>query len=384
MKIRIVSLNKSVSLKQNDSLDIAKGKQNYSLFLFKTEALVKSDVGINDISPGDCILISPSSPIFIKSKKDSVQYDLIEFKGSDATRMVQQVGFSVNTVFTPIQVYFADALLDKISKECNANDLLWERIIATSLDELLSKIVRFSKQDFVLSMPDHAQRLRELRSEVHENFSKHWTIGNMAEIMGLSSSRFASLYKQVFNTSPTEDLIKTRIEQSKKMLSATKVSVKKVSVACGFESVHYFHRAFKKRMNITPKHFQNHMLSMKGSVPTQEDNTSLDALSLNSDFSGTMEIIDGELVFHGSGSAWTNFIGYGVEELRDKPFINFISPEYLDLAMETVNHIIQGNNVFDVAFALTCKNGDTAGIDFSAVSKGGSWFWFAKKQLVEA
>ena len=200
MKIRIVSLNKSISLKQNDSLDIAKGKQNYSLFIFKTEALVKSDVGINDISPGDCILISPSSPIFIKSKKDSVQYDLIEFKGSDATRMVQQVGFSVNTVFTPIQIYFADALLDKISKECNANDLLWERIIATSLDELLSKIVRFSKQDFVLSMPDHAQRLRELRSEVHENFSKHWTIGNMAEIMGLSSSRFASLYKQVFNT----------------------------------------------------------------------------------------------------------------------------------------------------------------------------------------
>lgn len=384
MKIRIVSLNKSLSLNPSETLDIPRGKQNYSLFLFKTEALVKSDAGINDVNPGDCILISPSTSIFVKPKKDAIVYDLIEFKGSDATRLVSQVGFELNSVCSPVQIYFVDALMDKISKECNANDLLWERVIASSLDELLTKLVRFSKQDFVLSMPDHAQRLRELRSEVHENFSKHWTISNMAEMMGLSSSRFASLYKQVFNTSPTEDLIKTRIEQSKKMLSATKVSVKKVSVACGFESVHYFHRAFKKRMNITPKHFQNHMLSMKGSIPVQNDSASLDSLSLNADFSGTMEISNGELVFHGSGTAWTNFIGYDIQDLRDKPFINFIIPEDLNIATETVNHIIQGNNVFDVAVSLKCKNGDTVGIEFSAVSKGDTWFWFAKKQLIEA
>ena len=384
MKIRIVSLNKSLSLKSNDTLDFPKGKQNYSLFLFKSEALVKSNAGINDVNAGDCILISPSTSIFVKPKKEAVTYDLIEFKGSDATRLVSQVGFELNSVCSPVQIYFVDALMDKITKECNANDLLWERVIASSLDELLTKLVRFSKQDFVLSMPDHAQRLRELRSEVHENFSKHWTIGNMAEMMGLSSSRFASLYKQVFNTSPTEDLIKTRIDQSKKMLSATKVSVKKVSAACGFESVHYFHRAFKKRMNITPKHFQNHMLSMKGSIPSQEDNSSLDALSLSSDFSGTMEIINGELVFHGSGTAWNNFIGYDVKELRDKPFINFISPEDLDVATETINHIVQGNNVFDVAVSLTRKDGEPVGIEFSAVSKGETWFWFANKQLVEA
>ena len=82
--------------------------------------------------------------------------------------------------------------------------------------------------------------------------------------------------------------------------------------------------------------------------------------------------------------AWNNFIGYDVKELRDKPFINFISPEDLDVATETINHIIQGNNVFDVAVSLTCKSGDTVGIQFSAVSKGDTWFWFAKKQLVDA
>jgi hypothetical protein len=49
-----------------------------------------------------------------------------------------------------------------------------------------------------------------------------------------------------------------------------------------------------------------------------------------------------------------------------------------------VNHIIQGNNVFDVEVSLTCKNGESVGIEFSAVSKGDNWFWFAKKLLIEA
>ena len=217
--------------------------------------------------------------------------------------LVQQVGLELNTLHTPIQTFFIDSILDRITKESRASDLLWERIVAGCVDELLSKIYRFSKQDFVLSMPDHAQKLRDLRSEVHETFSKPWTIGQMASKMKLSPSRFASLYKKEFNTSPTEDLIRTRIDQAKRMLSTTKVSVKQVSLACGFESVHYFHRAFKKRNNITPKHFQNHKLSMKGSIPSKEKTFTLDGLSLEADFVGTIEINNGENFLKWNGPA---------------------------------------------------------------------------------
>ena len=246
-----------------------------------------------------------------------------------------------------------------------------------------TKLVRFSKQDFVLSMPDHSQKLRDLRSEVHENFAKPWTIGQMANKMGLSASRFASLYKQEFEASPTEDLIRTRIAQAQKMLSATKVSVKQVSLACGFESVHYFHRAFKRRLNITPKHYQNHKLSMKGSVPLEEKSFTLDRLSTDSDFSGTMEVVAGEIVFHGVGSSLEDFLGYSSDELQNKPFLNFVCPEDLGVARETVSYIIDGQNVKDVAVRLVTNSGQLVKIDFSALTKGNTWFWFAKKALSE-
>ena len=383
MKIRITGCDIDVKQKKTDVIDIANGKREFSLYFFKNPVLIKSKIGLHDVGTGDCVLLAPGFPHYIKSKGEQWTYDSLSFKGTDASRLINQLNFEVNEIYSPLQTYFIDALLDKISKECRSLDMMWDRVVASSVDELLTKIIRFSKQDFVLSMPDHSQNLRDLRSEIHENFHLPWTIKMMAEKLDLSSSRFASLYKQEFKTSPTEDLIRTRIAQAKKMLSTTKVSVKQVSLACGFESVHYFHRAFKKRIDITPKHYQNFKLSMKGSIPSAEKTFSLDGLSLDSDFSGTMEIIDGEIVFHGSDSEWSKFLGYPPEILREKPFLNFISPDDVNIARETINNLIEGQNVKDVSVKLLKNDGTTAQIEFSAINRGNSFFWFAKKELVE-
>ena len=383
MKIRILSIDIDKSEGSDTIIDKSKGVKNYTLYIFKSNALAKTSVGLTDVHAGDILFLGPDFPHYIRSKQGEWAYDAISFKGSDATRLVSQVGIELNSLNTPLQTYFADALLEKISKEIRSTDMLWERVVASCLDELLTKVVRFSKQDFVLSMPDHSQKLRDLRTEVHENFSKPWTIGQMASMMGLSTSRFASLYKQEFTTSPTEDLIRTRITQAKKMLSTTKVSVKQVSQACRFESVHYFHRAFKRRNNITPKHYQNHKLSMKGSIPVEEKTFTLDGLSIDSDFSGTMEIVGGEIVFHGSNAEWAEFLGSSVEEVQNKPFLNFVSPQDLNIAQETINNIMEGRNVKDISLNLVTNDGSFSKIAFSALTKGNTWFWFAKKALLQ-
>jgi hypothetical protein len=162
------------------------------------------------------------------------------------------------------------------------------------------------------------------------------------------------------------------------MLSTTKVSVKQVSVACGFESVHYFHRAFKKRNNITPKHYQNHKLSKKGSIPTNEKTFSLDGLSLESDFLGTIKILNGEVFLHGSDQQWNEFLSYDAETITQKPFLNFVAPTHLEVAQETIKNILDGKNVQDIALDLITSTGDITCIEFSALVKGKAMFWFAR------
>ena len=53
---------------------------------------------------------------------------------------------------------------------------------------------------------------------------------------------------------------------------------------------------------------------MRGSVPQEEKSFTLDRLSVDSDFSGTMEIVDGEILFHGTGSLWAEFLGFSKDE----------------------------------------------------------------------
>jgi len=188
------------------------------------------------------------------------------------------------------------------------------------------------------------------------------------------------LYKSEFKISPTEDLIQTRIDQSKKMLAESKVSIKKISVACGFESVHYFHRAFKKRTNVTPKHFQNKQFANSGSVYTSERLFSLDKLTQQAEFSGIIEFIEGEIRFHGNTEHVSTLLGYTAKTLRKEPFINFVSDSHQEIARRGIENILRNKNILDLAISLKHAGGHEVPVVFSALLKGRNWFWFIKQE----
>ena len=69
MKIRIVAVNLGVSGNNDIVIDLPKGQKCYSLYVFKTSALAKTSVGLSEVDPGDCILISPGIPHYIRAKQ---------------------------------------------------------------------------------------------------------------------------------------------------------------------------------------------------------------------------------------------------------------------------------------------------------------------------
>ena len=50
---------------------------------------------------------------------------------------------------------------------------------------------------------------------------------------------------------------------------------------------------------------------------------------------------------------------------------------------EAINNILEGKNVIDLVVKLLDKNGDNLKVEFSAITKGNTLFWFAKKALVQ-
>ena len=374
MKITINHCKENKSI--GEKLFFSVNTKDYIFIRLRTSASLFTEKGLFQAKTNDFFLLKPGSSLEIVPEQGDVIYDELSFGGKDSHKLVQLSSIDLNVVLSPLQSHFSESLFSKISLEISGKSHAWLEICGAYILELLSKTVRMTNHDLVESLPDHAQRLRDLRAEIHENYSYPWTINQMSEKMGLSTSRFASLYKKEFKISPTEDLIQTRIDQSKKMLSSSKVSIKKVSTACGFESVHYFHRAFKKRVYLTPKHFQNSKFVEEGSVFTSERHFSLDRLTQQSQYSGVIELIDGEIHFHGNTSHVSELLGYSPQHLKESPFLTFVAPNSISAAQGAISQILANKNVLDLSAELLHESGKTIPIRFSALLKGKNWFWF--------
>ena len=90
-----------------------------------------------------------------------------------------------------------------------------------------------------------------LRADIYNNPQLTWTISDMAQKIGLSESYFQHMYKKTFQMSVMNDVIESRIERSKLLLTSTELSVKEIAERCGYQYDIYFMRQFKKRVGMT-------------------------------------------------------------------------------------------------------------------------------------
>lgn len=74
------------------------------------------------------------------------------------------------------------------------------------------------------------------------------------------------LFMQVLQTTPYEYLINYRIKKSLELLGKEKTTISQIALEVGFNDVSHFIQSFKKRMSITPKHYQKQLFSHQNNI----------------------------------------------------------------------------------------------------------------------
>lgn len=104
------------------------------------------------------------------------------------------------------------------------------------------------------------QRQREIMKRVDEylceNYKHDISMEIVADIVGLSPSHFAKLFKQCFGTTFIERLTAIRIEQAKKLLKNVEIHIKDIGEAVGYPSITYFTSKFKKETGLPPAEYR--------------------------------------------------------------------------------------------------------------------------------
>ena len=95
-------------------------------------------------------------------------------------------------------------------------------------------------------------RLQKMLRYMYENYARPITLKEIAEAANISRSEAGRCFHTYMGCSPIDALIQYRLQMAHQLLSERTQTLQQISCACGFHSVSYFSRQFKKKYGYTP------------------------------------------------------------------------------------------------------------------------------------
>ncbi|RZM20351.1 MAG: AraC family transcriptional regulator [Pedobacter sp.] len=123
------------------------------------------------------------------------------------------------------------------------------------IDELMILVTRkFTYQN--ISQRDFPQTFFKLEETLRKDLSHHWTVEEMASLVGLGTTTFSDKVKSFTGFSPMNYLINIRISEAIRLLKKPEVAVTDIALDTGFYSSQHFATTFKKLTGYTPSQFR--------------------------------------------------------------------------------------------------------------------------------
>jgi AraC-like DNA-binding protein len=92
---------------------------------------------------------------------------------------------------------------------------------------------------------------------MHRQPAHPWTIGALANDVGISRSVLAERFRRYLSKTPIAYLTRWRLQLGAQMLKSTSNSVAQIAAEVGYESEPAFNRAFKREFSFPPAQFRN-------------------------------------------------------------------------------------------------------------------------------
>lgn len=253
--VNVTQLRHAWPEKAGFTLDRPRGYPEYTFLHFfnSVEALV--DGKMVQTRPHACILYDIGTPQKIISQQN-LTHDWIHFSG-DLDSHFLQYGLAYNRLYYPANPEQITELIQEMEFERYSSKDFSGQMIQVKTDELFIKLSRACSDAYVTTVdPDTNERFRHLRGEMFSNLREHWNVEKMAGRVGLSKSRFYTIYKNIYGNSPMDDLIRARIDSAKNALQFSSTSISEIAENLGYNNLTHFMRQFKGMTGMTPDQYR--------------------------------------------------------------------------------------------------------------------------------
>ncbi len=166
---------------------------------------------------------------------------LLEQECFNPQNPVIQVGF--NTEFLTTFKH----LLDVVEKQDESFGKLASFLLIQMLGILYSSVLlanqKISRKERIVG---------DAKKEIHDRWQTDIDFEGVANQKGVSYAWLRKAFKEVTGTSLNQYHLLIKLRNAEQMICETDSTLSEIAFACGFESVHYFSRMYKAKMNINP------------------------------------------------------------------------------------------------------------------------------------
>ncbi len=155
-----------------------------------------------------------------------------------------------------------NCLIKDIYKQMNEQTECYELIVQRNINRIFEYIScnfnNFPKVHATRIQINNQIRLQKMLTYIYENYAEPVTLEDIAKAAYISRSEAGRCFRKFMGCSPIDVLIQYRLQTAHRLLSEKTLSLQEICFACGFNSVNYFSRQFKKFYGYTPS--QNFIL----------------------------------------------------------------------------------------------------------------------------
>ncbi len=187
-------------------------------------------------------------------------FDLFAKKQDVAPDELLKIGKAIINVF---QLFFLESVPPE-DHEKISNMLSFEQInnigSLLQLRGFIGKCVEIYKDVFYLMHKGvYFNYIKQMKNYVNQNYMHRISLDHAAAYLNLSKSYFCNIFKIETGETFNDYLTGIRLQNAKRLMQETDLSIKEIAENIGFDNVNYFYTLFKKSAGISPKKYKENL-----------------------------------------------------------------------------------------------------------------------------
>lgn len=202
------------------------------------------------VNPGDVVYLAQDARYSITVTQRPYRWICVNFRFAHT-----EAGAPDSNLFHPGGGKTMENAFAKLLRLWRMGDFSDKLLCRSIFYEIYAAITRAAATESMAA--GQAQRLQAAVAHIHGNFQDpDLSVERLAELCQSSTVHFRRTFAQLYHTSPMKYITALRLSKARELLQSTDLPVGTICTQCGYTSVHYFDRVFKKEFGLQPLQFR--------------------------------------------------------------------------------------------------------------------------------